>query len=241
VLVLTLVAPLLTTNCYVLAAAKGSECLVVDAGAGAAQEVERVVAEHGLRPVAVAATHGHVDHLWDAGRVCARYGVPFLVHERDAHRLADPLGTLGPMAAALDLDPAEHLPPERVEVVRTPHRGAARLEVAGLPLTWLHAPGHTQGASLLSVPRAPGPGSRLDLAEWVPAGAHPARTVLSGDVLFAGTVGRTDLPGGDAAEMSATIDEQLSRLPNDTLVLPGHGPATWLEVEYRRNPFLAVH
>ena len=245
VLVLTLVAPVFATNCYVVAPAAGGPCFVVDAGAGVAQDVEQTVAEHGLEPVAVLATHGHVDHTWDAAQLCERFDVPFRLHSADAYRIADPFGTLGGgrLVAALEqmgLDLGDYREPERIEVVETQHRGAVRLELASLPVTWLHAPGHTEGASLVSVPRAPSTSSRIPLGEGM-GREHPSRTVFSGDVLFAGTIGRTDLPGGDHDEMTASLLEPVGALPHDALVLPGHGPATTMELELRRNPFLRSH
>jgi len=244
VLVLTIVAPVFATNCYVVAPASGHECVVVDAGAGVAADVEAAVAEHDLSPVAVLATHGHVDHTWDASELCERFDVPLRIHEADEYRLADPFGTLGGGAlvsalAQLGLHGADYRAPARVEPVRTAHRGSTRIELAGLPVTWLHAPGHTQGASLLSVPRAPSSASILTPTEGVPHDLHPSRTVFSGDVLFAGTIGRTDLPGGDDVEMARTLAQPVGTLAGDVLVLPGHGSATWMDVEYRRNPFLA--
>jgi len=243
VLVLTLVAPVFATNCYVVAPAAKGPCFVVDAGAGVAQDVEDALAEHELEPVAVLATHGHVDHTWDAARLCERFDVPFRVHAADAYRISDPFGTLGGgrLVAALEqmgLELGDYREPARIEPVETEHRGSARLDLAELPVTWLHAPGHTEGASLVSVPRAPSSASRLPLGEGM-GREHPSRTVFSGDVLFAGTIGRTDLPGGDHAEMTRSLVEPVGSLPHDALVLPGHGPATTIELELRRNPFLS--
>lgn len=245
VFVLTLVAPVFATNCYIVAPAPGHECVIVDVGAGFDGEIHDAVVEHELRPVAVLATHGHADHTWGAAEVCERYDVPLYIHEADAYRLADPFGTLGGgrLVAALEqlgLRAADHGEPRRVEPVVTGHRGQVRLELAGLPLTWHHAPGHTQGASLVSVPRAPSSSSTLLLGEGWPQELAPSRTVFSGDVLFAGTIGRTDLPGGDDAEMAATLADPVGTLAPDVLVLPGHGPATRMDVEYRRNPFLTA-
>lgn len=244
-LVLTLVAPVFATNCYVLAPAPGRECVVVDVGGGVAGAVRAAVDEHGLTPVAVLATHGHVDHTWGAAEICAHYDVPLHVHAKDVYRLADPFGSLGGGAVAaalaqLGLRTEDYREPARVEPVETEHRGEARLELAGLPITWQHAPGHTEGASLVSVPRAPSSASVLLAGEGLAHEPPPSRTVLSGDVLFAGTIGRTDLPGGDDHEMAATLADPVGTLAPDVLVLPGHGPATRMDVEYRRNPFLAA-
>ena len=244
-LVLTLVAPVFATNCYVLAPAPGRECVVVDVGGGVDDALLAAVDEHDLTPVAVLATHGHVDHTWGAAQVCDHSGVPLYVHAKDVYRLADPFGTLGGGAVAaalaqLGLRTDEYREPEHVEPVETEHRGEARLELAGLSITWHHAPGHTEGASLVSVPRAPSSSSVLLAGEGLTLEPPPSRTVLRGDVLFAGTIGRTDLPGGDDGEMAATLADPVGTLAPDVLVLPGHGPATRMDVEYRRNPFLTA-
>jgi len=258
--VLTAVAPLFAANCYVVVADDGVSCVVVDVGGGIARRVRDVVAEHGLRPVAVLATHGHVDHTWGAAEVSKAFGIALRVHAADAYRLADPFGTLGlgdgsfgPLAQALG---AVGIPPSGYEVparIETFGGGAdpgqvpevARLDLGGLlfagaPLGVLHAPGHTQGASVYLIDGAPGLGSVLQFApgeEHLAGGA--TRTALTGDVLFAGSIGRTDLPGGDDAAMARTLRRLTAALDPGTLVLAGHGPATRMDFERRRNPYLA--
>lgn len=252
-LVLTLVAPVFATNCYLLARGDGRECVVVDPGAGVAPAVLAAVREHGLTPVAVLATHGHVDHTWDAAELCETFGVPLHVHARDAYRLADPFGTLGLAGATQGVtgalraalrgvgrDPGDYVVPADVRRIETSERGSARLDLADLPITVLHAPGHTEGASMFALPWGPAAGSVVPLGDgWEHDVSQASRTVLTGDVLFAGTVGRTDLPGGDAAAMDVTLRDQVGMLAPDVLVLPGHGPGSRMDVEYRRNPFLA--
>ena len=100
-LVLTVVAPVFGTNCTIVAAGPGAPCVVVDAGAGVSERVRALIEVHGLQPRAVVATHGHADHIWDAGGLCAAYQVPFLVHRADAYRIAEPLGSLGSVAGTL--------------------------------------------------------------------------------------------------------------------------------------------
>ncbi len=251
--ILTLVAPVLGTNAYLLAADDGA-CVVVDPGGGAAGPIGRAVAEHGLRVVAVLATHGHPDHVWDAAAVAGPAGVPLRVHRGDAAMVADPLRVLGGPAAgpagsavgaalaqalrAAGRDP-DVFPTVAVlpfgdpvdapfDDVRTPDGGAAGartddvlLDLGGLRLTARHAPGHT-------------PGSTLYLVE-----TDGAQVVLTGDVLFAGSIGRTDFPGGDPSAMARTLDEVVRRLPPTARVLPGHGPASRVDVELASNPYLA--
>lgn len=283
--VLTAVAPVFGTNCYVVVADDGVSCVVVDVGAGIAPRVRAIVAERGLRPKAVLATHGHVDHTWGAAEVSEAFDVPLYLHAADAYRLADPFGTLGlggaghdeagPLAQALTavgLPPGGYQTPDRVEtfgsVTRAPawssgtpasSGGASSsgpllqgttlegttLELDGLlftgaPLAVLFAPGHTAGASLFLLEGVPTSVAGLSFVpgeESLTAGA--SRTTLTGDVLFAGSIGRTDLPGGDGTAMGHTLRELVAAIAPDTLLLPGHGPATRMDLERRRNPYLA--
>ncbi|HEY8721957.1 MBL fold metallo-hydrolase [Pengzhenrongella sp.] len=250
--VLTAVAPVFGTNCYVVVADDDVSCVVVDVGAGVAERVRGVVAERGLRPVAILATHGHVDHTWGAAEVSEAFGVPLFVHADDAYRLADPFVTLGlgdptggPLAQALT---AYGLPPDRYRapaLIETFDSTTAELDLGGLrfaggTLGVVHAPGHTKGASLFLLDGAPGTGSVLPFApEEASLAADATRTALTGDVLFAGTIGRTDLPGGDEAAMAATLRNLAAILAPGTILLPGHGPASRMDLELRRNRYLA--
>lgn len=229
----TVVAPVFGTNCYVLSA-PGGACLIVDPGAGTAREVVAVVRALDLEAVAVLATHGHADHTWDAAAVCDELGVPLLIHEADAYRVADPFGTLGlggsdgaasgPLAQALrgtGIDPRAYREPARVVTFTTRPGVVGDLGLIDLELRALHAPGHTEGSTFYLVDLTSGPAA------------------LTGDVLFAGTIGRTDLPGGDGAEMARTLRDVVPLIAPDARVYPGHGPATSLAAERRSNPFLA--
>lgn len=224
--VTALAAAALDTNCYVLAPARGEECLVVDPGVGVADRLQDVLAGNRLRPAAVLLTHGHFDHVFSVPSVCARNGVAALVHGADRHRLDDPLADLDPQTRAVlcegfDLEGRWSVPPEIGQLT-----DGEVLELAGLEVTVIHAPGHTEGSVLLRLPDAP---------EGVRAGS----TVLTGDVLFAGGVGRTDLAGGDPSAMARTLRERVLALPDDALVLPGHGPGSTIGRERVSNPFLA--
>ncbi|WP_460887567.1 MBL fold metallo-hydrolase [Promicromonospora xylanilytica] len=210
------VAPVFGTNCCVVSS--GTDCVVIDAGAGVADAVVRLVESDGLTPRAVLATHGHADHTWDAGELCARYDVPMCLHEADAYRLADPFGTLSPaLEAALGLHRDDYRAPAVVEPFATPG-GSAVLTFGRVTLRALHAPGHTEGSTL-----------------YRPDG----EVVLTGDVLFAGSVGRTDLHGGSGQVMDATLRSVVRALDPGLAVVPGHGPATTVARELATNPFLA--
>ncbi|QJW38447.1 MBL fold metallo-hydrolase [Cellulosimicrobium protaetiae] len=237
------VAPVFGTNCTVVSA-PGGDCVVVDAGAGVADAVVAHVRSAGLVPRAVLATHGHVDHTWDAAELADRFDVPVVLHAADAYRLADPFGSLehgrtaavagergthralvsGPLGAALaaaGARPQDYREPARVETFDVPAGEERTLRWGALGLRAVGAPGHTEGSTLYLV------------------GEPGAGVVLSGDVLFAGSVGRTDLPGGDGATMARTLRDVVGRLDPEWDVLPGHGPATTVARELATNPFLA--
>lgn len=244
-LLVTVVSSVFGANCYVVAPGVGAPCVVVDPGAGVAPAVREVVQRHALRPVAVLATHGHADHTWDAAALSTAYKVPLRLHEADAYRLADPLSALPPASAALTgalvangFDPSAYQRPDRVETFSGGEPVVAA-DLPDLPVRALPAPGHTEGSTLYRLDDTPAGESQV--IGWAAAGSGPeevARTVLTGDVVFAGTIGRTDLPGGDETRMAWTLRDVVGSLPADSLLLPGHGPATTVAVERVRNPFL---
>jgi hydroxyacylglutathione hydrolase len=221
------------TNCFVVATAPGEECLVVDPGIEVVDTLAEVLAEHRLRPAAVLITHCHLDHTYSLTPVCGAHGVAAHLHADDRYRLADPIADLDPgLVAMLQQEFGRAATWREPDDVRLLHHGD-RLPLAGLDVRVLHAPGHTEGSVMFALPGAPdgaGPGG---------AAAGLSGTVLSGDVLFAGSIGRTDLPGGDGVAMMRSLREQVLTLADDTLVLPGHGPVTTVARERATNPYLA--
>lgn len=213
------------TNCYVVAPAAGEECLVVDPGIGVLDQLAEVLAEHRLRPAAVMLTHGHIDHVYSVTPVCGAHAVAAHVHPEDRYRLADPLSSVDPALLAMFEqqfgERASWREPSDVVLLT----GDRPLQLAGLTLDVVHAPGHTEGSVMFRLPGGP---------DGVAAGG----TLLAGDVLFAGSIGRTDLPGGDHAAMMRSLRDKVLTLPDDLLVLPGHGPATTIGRERGANPFL---
>ncbi len=207
------------TNCYVVAPGPGEQCVVVDPGIGVGPQLDALLAEHRLHPVAVLLTHGHIDHTFSVTPVCQAKGVAAWIHPDDTPMLADPfLGLASDTAAMLRGSGLEWAEPDDV---RTMVDGAV-LELAGLELVVDHAPGHTPGSVLFRVPDA----------------SDGAALLLSGDVLFAGSIGRTDLPGGDTDAMMRSLATRVLPLPDDTVVAPGHGPATTIGQERASNPYL---
>nr|WP_297428437.1 MBL fold metallo-hydrolase [uncultured Actinotalea sp.] len=228
-IVRTVVSPFLGTNCYVVSADDGAT-VVVDPGAGVVGDLLALVQDRALAPVALLATHGHVDHTWSAAALGSAWGVPLVLHEADAYRLADPFGTLGPLGAQLaPLAGTLGDPYREPSDVRTFGADAVVPLAAALGLRSLHSPGHTEGSTVYLLDPVPAEGSSTE---------EPGPTAaFTGDVLFAGTVGRTDLPGGDADAMGRSL-ARLAGLPAATRVLPGHGEASTVEAELRSNPYL---
>ncbi len=212
------------TNCYVAATAPGTECVVIDPGKDAAEGVASVVREHRLKPVAVLATHGHLDHVWCVTPVAGAYDATAWIHSRDRHLLTDPLAGLSEDTRAMLpqlLGGEEHhwIEPDDVKVLDD----ATTLELAGLTFTVDHTPGHTEGSVTFRTP--------YDAPEV-------SEVMFSGDLLFAGSIGRTDLPGGDHATMMRSLRERVLPLADDVVVLPGHGEQTAIGRERATNPFL---
>ena len=209
------------TNCYVVAAGPGEQCLVVDPGIGVLERLDEVLAQHRLHPAAVLLTHGHLDHTFSVAPVCGARGITAYVHPADLEMLADPAKGLNMDLNALFGGRLPYTEPEDVAELTD----GATLSLAGLEITVDHAPGHTGGSVLF---RLPGAGSSWE-AEQI---------CLSGDVLFAGSIGRTDLPGGSTETMMTSLLDKVLPLADDTVVLPGHGPETTIGRERVANPYL---
>ena len=196
-------------NCYLVVDEQARECAIVDPGEEAGLILQKVQAL-GAKPVAIWLTHAHVDHVVGVPRVAAETGAQVWLHPADL-----PLYDVVPdQAAWFGLAPPGPLPPPDRDMVH-----GAELAVGDLRFAVRHAPGHSPGSVCLVGPGKPG-------------------VVLSGDVLFAGSIGRTDLPGGDFETLIASIERELLTLPDDTIVYSGHGPETTIGRERRTNPFL---
>jgi glyoxylase-like metal-dependent hydrolase (beta-lactamase superfamily II) len=205
------------TNCYVLASGPEQACVVVDPGQDAVEPLEAVLAEHRLTPVAVLLTHGHFDHTFSVAPVCDGHDVPAFIHPDDREMLADPMKGFSREGLAFFGGRLELREPREV---RTLDDGAT-LDLAGITLRVDHTPGHTPGSVVFSTATTQGD-----------------EVILAGDTLFAGSIGRTDLPGGDYAQMMRSLRDKLLTRDDAAHVLPGHGPTTTIGRERASNPFL---
>lgn len=211
-------------NCYVVAAPGERTCVVVDPGVQAAAAVRRITAEADLSVAGVLLTHGHLDHVANAAEVADAAGAPVWIHAADRELLTD----AGPvLRQALELVRSlggELREPADLRLLA----GGETIEVAGLSFGVVHAPGHRPGCVLYRLAVPPDPASP----------GLPAEVVFTGDVLFAGTIGRTDLPGGDPDAMVETLRDVVLALPDAATILPGHGEATTMSAERAGNPYL---
>ena len=207
------------TNCYVIATEPGAECIVIDPGQEATAGVEAVVREHKFKPVAVLLTHGHIDHMWSVTPVAGTYDATAWIHPADRHLLTDPMAGISRESAAMLLGGKyEFTEPDDVRELTD----GAVLSLAGIDITVDHAPGHTQGS----------------VAFRTPYGGDVSQVMFSGDLLFAGSIGRTDLPGGNHAQMLQSLQDKVLPLADDIVVLPGHGQQTSIGQERLTNPYL---
>jgi hydroxyacylglutathione hydrolase len=204
-----------------VAPAAGEECVIIDPGQDAQPGIDEILARYRLKPIAVLLTHGHIDHVWSVAPVCGARGIPAYIHPDDRELLSDP-------GKGLSLGAAQQLfggltfsePDDVLELADD-----MTITLAGVDFTVAHMPGHTEGSVTFGTTAADG------------GPATEEKILFSGDLLFAGSIGRTDLPGGDHQEILRSLERTLT-LPDETIVLPGHGPQTTIGVERAHNPFL---
>lgn len=206
------------TNCWVVAAGPGQECVIVDIPPEPQIALE-MVREHDLRVAAVIATHGHIDHVGGIGEAVrdANPQAPVHIHADDRHMLVDPISAAGGFASYLEQAGMDLRPPEVIE-------GLDHGDVvsgAGLKFKTIHTPGHTRGSVCLL----------LEVEGEAPV-------LFSGDHLFKGSIGRTDLPGGSFEQLMQSMEERILPLDDAVRVLPGHGESTTIGHERRTNQFL---
>ena len=199
------------TNTYVLAPEAGGPAVVIDAPPDV-EGVSALLAEHDLTPVALLLTHGHIDHMGGAGAVARKHGLRAYVHPDDDFLTLQPERQLEMLFGSVQ--PGDFAPPDELE----PLQGGQTLQLAGLELEVRATPGHTPGHCCFLV--------------------KTEGALFSGDQLFAGSIGRTDLPGGDLAALMTSMRDEVLTLEDDVVVYPGHGPGTTVGRERRTNPFL---
>jgi hydroxyacylglutathione hydrolase len=220
VLIDRVIAPYFETNCWILALGTGQECIIVDPGMAKpnlVKEIEEKVSGHNLKPVAVLITHGHLDHTFSVLPLTKQVPMRTFITGADRFLLTDPMGALDrggvseQFLKAFGMEKFKE-PDEVVEL-----EDFLTFEVAGMQITSIFAPGHTKGSVIFTV---------------------DDQQLISGDVLFAGSIGRTDLPTGSANEMRKTLRDRILTLPDGLNVLPGHGGQTTIGTERVRNPYL---
>ena len=206
-------APMFATNCWVLASEPGSECVVIDPGMpDVSLALEEILQRHNLKPVAVIATHGHLDHTFSIQPIADGYAIPTYIHNEDRAYLSAPEKLLG-VEFAETVAEMNFVEPAQVRELRN----GEVVNLVGLSFKAIHAPGHTRGSLMFEVSE---------------------QVLVSGDVLFAGSIGRTDLPTGSAKEMGETLRKKVIPLADHLEVLPGHGPRTTMAQEKKSNPYL---
>jgi len=226
-------------NCYLVAPAPGEECVIIDPGQDAERGIEELLDRFKLKPIAVLLTHGHIDHMWSVAPVCGAKGVPAYVHPDDRDLLSDPGKGLSLMAKQQFLGGMTFSEPDDVKTLAD----GEVVSLAGLDFTIGHTPGHTPGSVTFRSGAEDEPSSFWPDSEGLsgPVQAKSRRfardALFTGDLLFAGSIGRTDLPGGDHQQILHSLARTLT-LPDETIVLPGHGPQTTIGAERQTNPFL---
>ena len=171
-------------------------------------DVLEIIERHGLHLKAIIITHAHIDHIGGAQKLKQATGAPVYMNLNDLELQKG----LDRQAAWLGVEPPEPV------AIDAPARDGDRLVIGATELHVLHTPGHTQGSISL----------------WIPA----EEKLVAGDTLFRGSIGRTDLPGGDGRQILRSIHDKLLPLPEQTVVIPGHGAKTTIGREKRENHFL---
>lgn len=223
ILVDRVVAKYFGTNCWIIAPAKNSECVIVDPGIGSpylVKDLKDKLETNGLKPVAILVTHGHLDHTFSVLPLQLDCGISqVLIHSRDRDLLVRPERALGPQGLGL-LDELKKV--IGISDFEEPSGVGAlgdreTLSLAGMSLEITATPGHTPGSIVVEVEK---------------------EVLVTGDTLFAGSIGRTDLPRGSISDMEESLREKIAPMSAELEILPGHGERSRLGIELKKNPYL---
>jgi hydroxyacylglutathione hydrolase len=207
-------APMYATNCWIIATGIGAECIIVDPGMpDISIEIEAIISEKKLKPVASLLTHGHLDHTFSIKPLADGYGISAYIHSEDRRAICNPELLHGSDFARNFIEGHEFFEPESVVDLKN----GEVLNFVGLHIKVIHSPGHTPGSLMLVV---------------------NDELLISGDVLFAGSIGRADTPLGSMESMQKTLKNKVLPLDDSLRVLPGHGPETSIKFERANNPYL---
>ena len=208
------------TNCYLIGDRERGSGVIVDPGEQGERHVPEMLSQAGVSCEAILLTHGHLDHVWAVPELAADLDVPVLLHPDDRWLWDDPAAGLGltPQLLESELGLVWQPPTDQLDAITD----GQTLSLAGYALEVRHTPGHTPGSSVFLL---------TDTGSDDPL-------LLSGDLLFAGSVGRTDLPGGSWQQQLDSLASKVLVLPDATQIAPGHGPETTLGQERGSNPYL---
>ncbi|MGY8769840.1 MAG: MBL fold metallo-hydrolase [Pirellulales bacterium] len=198
-------------NTYIIHQEGSRQCVVVDPGLEPNKIFDAIESEN-LEPVVILLTHGHSDHIGGNHAMKQRWPeLPIVIGTLDEPKLSDPdLNLSGAFGVALTSPPADQLVNE-----------GDKIQYAGIAFHVLETPGHSIGHVVFVV--------KTDAGPW-----H----LIGGDVLFQGSIGRTDFPDGSFEQLESAIHKKLFTMPGNTIVYPGHGPTTTIQSEIEANPFV---
>ncbi len=205
----TLILGSYQTNCYILGAeTSANDCLIIDTGLRAEPLID-FLTDRNLNPAAIILTHGHADHIIGLDLLREKFPkIKVYIHKLDEDMLTDP-------EMNLSLITGVHFQTAPAEHLLEENQTLCE---ASIELKVIHTPGHTPGGiSLYSKEQG---------------------IIFVGDTLFAGSIGRTDFPGGNLQQLTSSIKDKILTLPDQTVVYPGHGPATTIKQEKLYNPYL---
>lgn len=227
-------SPYLSATCSILN--DGTDALVVDPGLEVHAEVTNVLEEQGLNLRAILVSHGHLDHVADAALLASQFDVPVYVGARDEYRLEDPMGQL-PSAFTNQIRPRWDARGWSKPADVRPLGDGDALDAGNLRLVAHAYPGHTEGSTLYFFD---GPVHINPLVGVTPRALTAPALAFTGDVLFKGTIGRTDLPGGNPEEMKASLTKLrgFALEHAEAVIVPGHGPLSVFRDELADNGYL---